>query len=98
VITGLQPGDALPHFLDDPGTLVTADDREARREIPLAQMLVRVAQAGRHVPDEHLTGLGGIEFQLGDLKVLAHSMQDSGFGLHSSLLIAQTGDDPWLPP
>src|SRR5262252_1235914 len=43
VVAGLQPGDALPHFLDDPGAFVTADDREARREIPVAQMLVRVA-------------------------------------------------------
>src|SRR6516164_1940841 len=40
VITGLQPGDALPHLLDDPGTLVPADDRKARQEIPLTQMLV----------------------------------------------------------
>src|SRR5262245_1031649 len=93
VITGLQPGDALPDFLDDPGALVPADDRKARREIPLSQMLVRVTQAGRRVPDEHLTGLGGIEFQLGDLKVLAHSAQDGGLGLHASLLIVQTGGD-----
>src|SRR6516162_9452044 len=84
VITGLQPGDALPHLLDDPGTLVPPDDREARREIPLTQMLVRAAQARRRVPDEHLTGLGGIELQLDDLKVLAHATQDSGFGLHGS--------------
>ena len=83
-ITAPQPGNALPHLLDDPGTLVPPDDREARREIPLTQMLVRAAQAGRRVPDEHLTGLGGIELQLGDLKVLAHSTQDSGFGLHGS--------------
>jgi hypothetical protein len=82
VITGLQPGDALPHFLDDPGALVTADDREARREISLTQMLVRVAQAGRHIPDEYLTGLGRIEFQLGYLKVLADSTQHSGPGFH----------------
>src|SRR6266566_2089800 len=88
VITGLQPGDARPDFLDDPGALMTADHREARHDIPLTQMLVRVAQAGRHVPDEYLTGLGGIEFQLGDLKVLARSPQDSGLGLHGSLLIA----------
>jgi hypothetical protein len=56
-------------------------------------MLVRLAQAGRHVPDEHLSGLGGIEFQFGDLKVLACSAQDSGLGLHGFLLIA--GADRW---
>ena len=71
VVTGLQPGDALPDFLDDPGALVTADDREARHDVAVTQMLVRVAQASCHVPDEHLAGLGGIEFQLDDLKVLA---------------------------
>src|SRR5262249_39578274 len=31
---------------------------------------------------------GGIEFQLGDLKVRAGSAQDRGLGLHGSLLIA----------
>jgi len=30
VVTGLQPRDAWADFLDDPGALVAADDREAR--------------------------------------------------------------------
>src|SRR5215472_16808154 len=53
--TGLQPGDALPHLFDDPGALMTADDREPRHYVAVPQMLVGVAQAGRHVQDEHLT-------------------------------------------
>ena len=56
------------------------------------QMLVRLAQTGGHVPDEHLTGLGGIEFQFGDLEVLACSAHDRGLGLHGSLLIAGPAD------
>src|SRR5579859_1857591 len=91
VVTGLQPSDARAGFLDDPGTLVAADDREARHDIAVAQVLVGVAEACCHVPDQDFTGLGGIEFQFGDLKVLARSVQDGGLGLHGLLLIAQAG-------
>ena len=98
VVTGLQPGDALADFLDDPGAFVTADDREAGHDVAVTQMLGRVAQAGRRVPDEHLTGLGGIEFQFGDRKVLACSAQDRGLGLHGSLLIAGPAADCGAAP
>src|SRR5215467_2250326 len=82
VITGAEPGDAGTDLFDDPGALVAADDREARHDIAVTEVLVGVAETGRHVPDEDLPGLGGIEFQLGDLEVLAHSAQHRGLGLH----------------
>src|SRR5215468_10489948 len=82
VVTGAEPGDAGTDLFDDPGAFVTADDREARHDIAVTEVLVGVAETGRHVPDEDLPGLGGIEFQLGDLEVLAHSAQHRGLGLH----------------
>src|SRR5215467_3839214 len=82
VITGAEPGDAGTDLFDDPGALVAADDREARHDIAVTEVLVGVAQSSRHVPDEDFSGLGGIEFQLGDLEVLAHSAQHRGLGLH----------------
>jgi hypothetical protein len=44
VVAGLQPGDALPDLLDDPGALVPADHGEARHDVAVPQMLVGVAQ------------------------------------------------------
>ena len=45
VVAGLQPGDARADFLDDPGALVAADDREPRHDVAVPQVLVGVAQA-----------------------------------------------------
>src|SRR5215475_9348351 len=82
VVAGLQPGDALPDFLDDPGTLMAAHEGEARHDVAVPQMLVGMAQARSYITDEHLAGLGGIQVEFGDLKVLAYSAQDRSLGLH----------------
>src|SRR5215510_1577084 len=82
VVAGLQPGDALPDFLDDPGALVAAHEGEARHDVAVPQMLVGMAQPRGYITDEHLAGLGGIQVEFGDLKVLAHSAQDRSLGLH----------------
>src|SRR5436190_4933005 len=54
VVAGLQPGDALPDLLDDPGALVAAHDGEARHDVAVPQMLVGMAQARGCITDEHL--------------------------------------------
>src|SRR5215468_2529373 len=82
VVAGLQPGDALADLLDDPRALVTRHDREARHDVAVPQMLVGMAQPGRYITDEHLAGLGGVQVEFGDLKVLADSAQDRSPGLH----------------
>src|SRR5215831_459759 len=82
VVAGLQPGDALPDFFDDPGTLMAAHEGEARHDVAVPQMLVGMAQARGCITDEHLTRLGRIEVELGDLEVLAHPAQDRRPGLH----------------
>ena len=82
VIAGLQPGDALADLLDDPGALVPAHHREPRHDVAVPQMLIGMAQARRYITDEHLAGLGGVQVQFGDLKVLAGSAQDRSSGLH----------------
>ena len=82
MITGLQPGDARPDFLDDSRAFVAAHDREPGHDVTVPEMLVGVAQAGRHVADEHLAGLGRVQVELGDLEVLANPAQDRGLGLH----------------
>ena len=45
-------------------------------------VLVGVAQARRHISDEDLAGLGGIQLEFGDLEVLTHSAQNRSLGLH----------------
>ena len=82
MVTGLQPGDAFPYFLDDPGALVAAHDREAGHDVAVPQVLVGVAQSCGHIPDEYLARLGGIQVELGDLEVLAYPAQYRGLGLH----------------
>src|SRR6266516_2637283 len=82
VIAGLQPCHALPDLLDDPGAFVATHHGEARHDIAVPQMLVRMTQPGRYITDEHLAGLGGIQVEFGDLKVLAYPAQDRGLGLH----------------
>jgi hypothetical protein len=41
-----------------------------------------MTQPSRYITDEYLAGLGGIQIEFGDLKVLAHPAQDRGLGLH----------------
>jgi hypothetical protein len=43
VVAGLEPGDTGPDLLDDPGTLVAADDREARHDVAVPEVLVGIS-------------------------------------------------------
>ena len=82
MIAGLQPGDALADLLDDPGTLVPADQREPGHDVTVPQVLVGMAQARGDVADEHLARLGRVQVQFGDLEVLACPAQNRSSGLH----------------
>jgi len=83
VVAGLQPGHPGPDLLDDARALMAADDRVTDGNVAGLQMLVRVAQAGRHPAHQHLAGLGGIKVHLGDLKVIAQLAENRCLGLHA---------------
>ena len=51
--------DALAHLLDDAGPLVPEHGGAARLRRPVDRVLVRVADAARAQPDEHLAGARG---------------------------------------
>ena len=82
VVALLDPRDARPDLLDDAGALVAADDREARDDVPVAEVLVGVAQAGGDPADQHLPLLGLVEIQLGDLPIATGVPQHGCPGLH----------------
>src|SRR5215216_6283681 len=65
---------------------MAADDREARHDVTVAQVLVGVAQAGSHPADQHLPLLGLVEVQLGDLPIATGIPQHGCPGLHELLL------------
>src|SRR5215470_5356946 len=83
VVARLQPGHAGPDLLDDARALVAADDGVTDGDVTGLQVLVGVAQAGRHPAHQHLAGLGGIEVHLGDLEVVAHLAENRCLGLHA---------------
>ena len=94
----LDAADARAALLDDPGALVAADDREARDDVAVAQVLVGVAQARGHPADQHLVGLGLVELELGDLPVGAGLPQHRCLGLHEAPPLSKTawaGDAIW---
>src|SRR3954469_6596835 len=76
-----HPGAAL---LDDPGALVAADDGEAGHDVTVAQVLVRVAEAGRLEADQHLVVLGVVEIEFDDLPVAAQLPQHRCPCLHEA--------------
>ena len=86
VVAGLEPDHPGADLLDDPGALVPAHDRVADRDVAGAQVVIGVAQARRHEPDQHLALLGRVELQLDDLPVLAHVPEHRCPGLHRTLL------------
>ena len=71
VVTGLEPAAARADLLDDPGSLVPADQRIADRDVAGTQVIIGMAQACRDEPDEHLPGLGRVKVKFGDLPLLA---------------------------
>ena len=84
VVARLEPADAGADLLDDPRPLVPAHDRVADRDVTGAQVVVGVAQPGRHEPDSTSPVLGRVEVQLDDLPVLAHVPEHRCPGLHAT--------------
>ena len=80
-LTRETPG---PTFSMMPGALVAADDREARDDVAVAQVLVGVAQARGHPADQYLPLLGLVEIELGDLPIATGLPQHGCPGLHEA--------------
>ena len=67
VVAGRDPYDTFPDRLDHTRALVADQDRQ--RMSPTAgldDVQVRVANAARRDPDDHLAGAGRVELELGD--------------------------------
>src|SRR5262249_21980962 len=96
VIAGLEAVDARPDFLDDPRALVAADDRGARHDVAMPQVLVGVTQTRGHVADQSLAGLGWIQVKLDYVEVPTCSAQNRSPRLHDCHL--RSAGPPGLPP
>src|SRR5262249_49237230 len=64
LVTLPQPGDALPHGLDEPGPLVAEDGRRRPDPFALHRVQVGSADADRGHTDEHLAGPRLVEVEL----------------------------------
>ncbi len=84
VVARFDLGDARTDLFDDAGTLVTAHDRKARRQITVGEVQVGMAQPGSDVPDQHFTVARTVEIQLDDLERPARFEQNCGGCLHGS--------------
>jgi hypothetical protein len=62
--------------IHDARSLMAEDDRERGRMDALGDVKVRVADPARRHPDEHLAGLGRIEFELLDNERLPEIVKD----------------------
>ena len=98
VVALLHAADPRPAFLDDAGALMAADHREAGQEIAVAKVLVGMAEPGRDPADQHLTLLGLIELELGDLPRRAGLPHQSCPGLHEALLLQRLRSAMLLAP
>jgi hypothetical protein len=81
VVSLLDPGDVGADVLDDPSPLVAPDQREPVPAVPVAEVLVGVAETGVEESDQDLVRLRRIEIELADLPVVADASDDRGFGL-----------------
>src|SRR3954451_1824975 len=82
VIALLHARDTRPDLLDDPGALVTTDQREAGHDVAVAEVLVGVAEPGGDVADQDLVVLRLIEVELDHLPVGPDFGEHGTHGLH----------------
>jgi hypothetical protein len=86
MVARLQPADSVAHLLDDPCSLVAADDRIPDGNVTGPHVIVGMTQTGGDVADQNLACLGRIELQLDDLPVLIDPPQYRCPGSHIGLL------------
>ena len=84
VVAGRQTDDTRADLPHDARTLVAADERKRGRQVPGADVLVGVAQAGGLPGHQHLAVFGWVEVDLFDGPVGAVLPQNRGVGLHPS--------------
>ena len=85
VVAGCDRRDGGPDPLNDPGTFVAEHRRQRHRKVLMPRVGVRLANAARHHPDQHLIGARFVELQLCDLEAGSFALGDGCFdGDHSS--------------
>jgi hypothetical protein len=85
VIAGLDALHAFADFLDDAAAFVTEDGRERTLGVGARQRVgIRMANARRNEPHQHLAFLGTSELDFLDAQWLAGFPRDRCFGFHSS--------------
>jgi hypothetical protein len=77
-VAGGDPGDALADLLDDAGALVAADDRQPDGGVAGSDVVIGVAQAGRHDLDTDLVRLRLVELQVDDFPADMRGPGDRG--------------------
>src|SRR5580693_7179002 len=82
VVTGLHPGHAGTHLLDDPGALVAEHHRQARLEVAVRDVDVGVAQARVEEADQDLAVPRPVQVELLDLDALTRLVDHGCLGLH----------------
>jgi hypothetical protein len=83
VVAGSETDDAGAHLAHDARSLVATDQRERRRKIAGADVLVGMAEAGRLPRHQDLAVARRIEIDLLDRPVAAVLPQNRRVGLHA---------------
>ena len=83
-VAELKASDAWSELLDHGGALVTEHDAGRTLPLPVHDVKVRVADAGRDHADEHLSRPGGIELKLLDPDRLVGSQEHGTAHLHAA--------------
>jgi hypothetical protein len=78
MVTGPDVLDPRADSLDDARPFVPEDHWRRRWMHPLLVVKIRVANAARHEPHEHLAGAGLIQFKLLDHERLTGAIQNRG--------------------
>src|SRR4051794_37233682 len=92
-----HPGHAGTDGLDDARALMPADHRQPRT-VALPDVLIGVAQPGRHHADEYLARLGRVQVDLGYLPPLSWLAEHRRLGLADPHVLASpTYRDPGYP-
>ena len=82
MVSRLQPDHSGTDLFDDAGPLVPSYAGKPGNEISVPEVLVRVAEPGRHVSDQDLALLRWVEVEIGDFPVLPNTVEHRCLRLH----------------
>ena len=86
MVAGRQPANPCTDLLDDPGSLVAADNGVPDGNVASPHVVIGVTQPGGDVAYQHLARPGRVKLQIDDLPVLVDSAQYRCPGFHIGLL------------